>query len=104
MTIVCVPQLVDVAATPLKVTVLVPCVVPNSKPLTVTLVPTEAADGEIPEMVTPVVKTTPLLACPSTVTITGPVVAPDGTGTTMLVLPQDVGLAEMPLNITVLVP
>ena len=78
--------------------------VPNSKPLIVTVVPTAAADGETPEMLTPVVKTTPLLAIPFTVTITGPVVAPDGTGTAILVALQDVGVAETPLNVTVLVP
>jgi hypothetical protein len=55
-------------------------------------------------MVTPVVKTAPLLGCPPTVTITGPVVAPDGTGTTILEALQDVGVAETPLNVIVLVP
>jgi hypothetical protein len=58
----------------------------------------------MPDIVTPVVKTTPLLACPPTVTITGPVVAPDGTGATMLEPLHDVGAAETPLNVTVLVP
>lgn len=66
--------------------------------------PTGAADGEMLEMVTPVVKTTPLLGCPPTVTITGPVVAPDGTGTTMLEPLQDVVVGETPLNVIVLVP
>ena len=77
---------------------------PNSKPLIVTVVPTGAAEGETPEIATPVVKTTPLLAWPATVTITGPVVAPEGAGTTILLLLQDVGVAETPLNVTVLVP
>lgn len=103
VTIVCVPQLVGVALTPLNVAVLVPCGFPNNKPLIVTVPPTGAADGEIPEMMTPVVKATPLLARPPTVTITGPVVAPDGTGATMLEAPHDVGVAETPLNVTVLV-
>src|SRR5947209_4315944 len=99
---VCVPQLVGAAVTPLNVAVLAPCVVPNSEPLIVTVPPTGAADGETPEMVTLVVKTTPLLASPPTVTTTGPLVTPDGAGTTMVALLQLVGVANTPLNPTVL--
>src|SRR5437773_5937660 len=98
------PQLVGVALTPLNVAVLVPCGYPNNKPLIVTVAPTGATGGETALIVTPMVKTTPLLAFPFAVTTTGPVVAPEGTGTTMLVALQDVGLAATPLKVTVLGP
>jgi len=100
-------QLVDVAAVPLKVTVLVPCVAPKFAPLIVTGLPTNPDVGF--RLVTlgagaVTVKLTPLLATPPTVTTTFPVVAPAGTGTAMLVALQLVGVAAMPLNFTVLVP
>jgi len=44
------PQVVGVAVTPLKVIVLVPCDVPNKKPLITTLVPTGPNAGESPEI------------------------------------------------------
>jgi hypothetical protein len=47
---VSIPQLVGVAVTPLKVTVLVPCDVPNKKPLIATLVPTGPNAGESAEI------------------------------------------------------
>jgi hypothetical protein len=43
-------QLVGVAATPLNVTVLEPCVAPNPVPVIATLVPTVAAEGEMLEI------------------------------------------------------
>ena len=99
-------QVVTVAVCPLKVTVLVPCVVePKLVPVIVTPVPTGAevrlrlvmAGGGT-------VKLTPLDATPLTVTTTTPVVAPFGTGTTIEVALQVVGAAVFPLNVTVLVP
>jgi len=46
-TIVLALQLLGAALTPLKVMVLVPCVLPKLEPLTVTLVPVVPADGEM---------------------------------------------------------
>jgi hypothetical protein len=97
-------QLVGVAATPLNVTVLVPCVAPNVVPVIVTDVPTGPEVGDRPVIFGATVKFTPLLAAPATVTTTFPVVAPPGTGTTMLVALQLAGVALVPLNVTVLVP
>jgi hypothetical protein len=100
-------QLVGVAAIPLNVLVLVPCVEPKFAPAIVTALPTGpdvgvrlvmlGADGVT-------VKVMPLLARPPTVTTTVPVVAAPGTGTLMLVVLQFVGVAAVPLNLTVLVP
>src|SRR6266478_5004880 len=100
-------QLVAVAAVPLKVIVLVPCVVPKFAPAIVTDVPTTPDVGF--RLVTlggdeVTLKFIPLLATPPTVTTTFPVEAPLGTGTTMLVALQLVGVAAIPLNFTVLVP
>jgi len=100
-------QLVGVAAVPLSVTVLVPCVAPKLAPLIVTDIPTTPEVGFRlvtlgPGTVT--VKLTPLLVTPPTVTTTLPVVAPFGTGATMLVALQLVGVATIPLKVTVLVP
>jgi hypothetical protein len=101
-------QLVGVAAVPLKLTALVPCVLPKLVPLIVTGVPTGPEVGDRPVMagigLVVTAKLTPLLARPPTVTITLPVVAPAGTGATMLVPLQLVGIATVPLKLTVLVP
>src|SRR6266446_2567325 len=100
-------QPVGVPAVPLKVTVLVPCVVPKFAPAIVTDVPTTPdvgfrlvmlGGGEV------TVKFIPLLATPPTVTTTLPVVAPAGTAATMLVVLQLAGVAATPLNFTVPVP
>jgi hypothetical protein len=100
-------QLVGVAFTPAKVTVLVPCVVPKFAPVIVTAVPITPELGfKFVMFGGPVVtvKAEPLLACPLTVTATLPVTAPAGTGATMLVALQLVGVAFTPAKVTVLVP
>jgi hypothetical protein len=97
-------QLVGVAAVPLNVTVLAPCVAPKFVPVIVIAVPTGPDVGERFVMLGDTVNVGPLLAWPLTVTMAGPVVAPAGTGTTMLVALQLVGVASVPLNLTVLVP
>ena len=101
-------QLVGLAAVPLNVTVLVPCVDPKFVPLIDYRRPhrarcrAQAADAGPAEVT---VKLIPLLATPPTVTTTLPVVAPARhRGTEMLVALQLVGLAAVPLNVTVLVP
>src|SRR5580765_5442378 len=97
---------VGVAAVPLNVTALVPCVAAKFVPATVTTVPTGplAGDRLVSVGATVTVYGSALLAKALTVTITLPVVAPAGTGTTMLVADHDVGVASVPLNVTVLVP
>jgi hypothetical protein len=95
---------VGVAAVPLNVTVLAPCVAPKSVPAIVMAAPIAAAAGERLVMFGGTVKPAPLLACPPTVTTTLPLDAPAGTGTVMLVAPHAVGVAVVPLNRTVLVP
>jgi len=97
-------QLVGVPAVPLKVTVLVPCVLPKFVPVIVTDVPTAPDVGDRLLMTGVTVKLTPLLATPFAVTTTFPVLAPLGTGTTMLVALQLVGVPAVPLKVTVLVP
>src|SRR5439155_489985 len=99
-------QVAGVAATPLKVTVLVPFVAPNPVPAIVTDVATGPLVGVRLVIVggTVTVNALPLLASPPTVTTTLPVVAPAGTGTTMLVADQLVGVADEPLNVTLLAP
>ena len=98
-------QLVGVAVTPLKLTVLAPMLVPKLVPAIVTDWPTGPEVGERLVMLgTVTVKFTALLAVPPTVTTTFPVVAPLGTGTTMLVALQLVGFAATPLKLTVLAP
>ena len=100
-------QLVGVAATPLNVTVLVPCEAPRLAPEIVTGLPTGPEVGLRLLMLGGggvTVKLTPLLASPATVTTTAPLAAPAGAGTTMLVALQLVGVATTPLNVTVLVP
>src|SRR6266850_2215892 len=107
-------QLAGVPDVPLKVTVLVPCVVPKFVPAIVTDVPTAPDVGFKLVMfgadeVT--IKFTPLLMSSAEppplgalVTTTFPVAAPIGTGTTMLVALQLVGVPAVPLKVTVLVP
>jgi hypothetical protein len=97
-------QVVGVAGVPLKVTVLVPWVVPKLVPLIVTEVPTTAELGVTLVMPGSTVKLTPALATPLTLTTTLPVVAPFGTGTCIEVLLHAVGVAAVLLNTTVLVP
>ena len=99
-------QLLGDPLTPLKVTVLVPCVAPKFTPLIATVVPA-GPDAGFKALMTgsvPTVKVTPLLACPPTVTTTWPVVAPVGTVTVIEVSLQVVGGAAVPLKVTVLVP
>jgi len=77
-------QPVAVAAVPLNVTVLVPCVASKFVPAIVTDVPTGPELGDKPVMLGPVpgtVKLTLLLTVPLAVTTTLPLVAPVGTGT-----------------------
>jgi hypothetical protein len=99
-------QLVGVAAVPLNVTVLVPCVAPKFAPVIVTEVPTGPEVGLRVVILGPgevTVNATPLLANPPTVTTMLPVAAPFGTDTTMLESLQLVaGPAAIPLNVTVL--
>jgi hypothetical protein len=100
-------QLVTVAAVPLNLTVLVPCVAPKLEPVIVTVAPTNPDVGFKLVMLgagAETVKLTPLLATPPTVTTTFPVVAPVGTSTTILTAVQLVGVVAVPLNVTVLVP
>ena len=91
-------QLVGVAATPLKVIVLLACVVPKLAPLIVTGVPAtpEVGDRLIIIGVGITAKSSLLLAIPPTVTTTYPVVALLGTMATMLVSLQLVGVAVNP--------
>jgi hypothetical protein len=99
-------QLVDVAAVPLNVTVLVPWVAPKFAPVIVTGAPAAAEVGDRPLIlgVASTVKENPELASPFTVTTTLPVVASAGTEITIDVALQLVGVAAMPLKVTVLVP
>ena len=96
-----------VAAVPLNLTVLVPCVEPKFVPVIVTDVPTapEVGDRLVMLGVASTVKLTPLLAAPDTVTTTLPVVAPVGTVTTIdVALQLVIAVAVVVLNFTVLVP
>src|SRR5258708_5057794 len=101
-------QFVGVAAVPLNLTVLLPCVAPKFAPVIVTEAPANPDVGFRLAMLgagtAETVKFTPLLARPPTVTTTFPVVAPAGTSATMLVALQFVGVATVPLNLTVLLP
>src|SRR6516165_350156 len=99
-------QLVAVAATPLNVTVLVPCVAPKFAPVIVTWVPTAPELG-FRLVINASGKTTklnPLLEWPSAETTTLPVVAPEGTFAEMLVMLQPLVDATVPLKLTTLVP
>ena len=99
------PQLVGVPATPLNVTVLVPCVEPKPVPMIVTGIPGWPLFGLRLVMFGVTVNGTALLEKPPTVTITLPVPAVAlGTSTTMLMAPQLVADAGVPLKETVLVP
>jgi hypothetical protein len=93
-----------VAAVPLNVTVLEPCVLPKPVPAITTEVPKGPELGESVAMFGATVKTTPLLALPPTVTTTFPVVAPLGTGTVMLAVLHAVAVPGVPLKVTVLDP
>jgi hypothetical protein len=99
-------QPVGVDVTPLKVTVLLPCVAPKFVPVMFTEAPTWPDVGFSLVMVGAgmTVKATELLATAETVTTTGPVVAAAGTGTVMLVAVHAVGDAGVPLKVTVLAP
>src|SRR5438034_7203832 len=100
------PQLSGIAAVPLNVTVLAPCVVPKLLPLSVTAVPMPPCLGEPEAMVGPVITVNEvgLLSVPPTLTTTFPVVAPVGTGTMIDLSVQLVADATVPLNATVLLP
>ena len=98
-------QLLGVAAVPLNVTVLLPCVVPKFVPVMVIGVATAPDVGFTVVMFGATVNAAPLPALPETVTTTLPVVAAAGTLTVMLVAFQLVAVpADAPLNVTVLLP
>ena len=97
-------QLVGVAAVPLNVTVLLPCVEAKFDPVMVTEVPTGPEAGLKLEMAGVTVNKTRLLPIPLTITMTLPVVAPAGTGATMVVSLQLVGVAVDAPKVTALVP
>lgn len=97
-------QLVGVAAVPLNVTVLLPCVEAKLDPVIVTEVPTGPEVGFKLVMVGVTVNNTRLLPIPLTITMTLPVVAPAGTGATIVVSLQLVGAAVFGPKVTVLVP
>lgn len=97
-------QLVGVPATPLKVTVLVPCVEPKFVPKIVTGIPGGPLFGLRLLMFGVTVNVTALLAKAPTLTTTPPVVAPGGTRTTMLVALQLCADACVPLKVIVLGP
>jgi hypothetical protein len=88
-------QLDGIAAVPLNVSVLVPCVAPKFVPVIVIDVPTVPVVGLRVVMVGAgrTENAEPLLGRPPTVTTTLPVVAPLGTGTVMLVALHAVGVA-----------
>lgn len=90
-------------ATPLNVTVLVPCRVPKPVPVMRTSVSTGPDVGVSPPICR-IVKFIELLPPLAVLTITGPLATFIGTGTTMLVSLQLVGVAEKPLKVTVPVP
>jgi len=99
------PQLVGVAAVPLKFTVLVPWVDPKFVPIIVTGTPIlpEIGDRLVIAGVGNTVKLEPLLANPLTVTTTLPEVPLAGTDATIEVGLQLDAAAPVPLNVTVLV-
>jgi hypothetical protein len=99
-------QVVGVAMMPLKVTELLPWLVPKLLPLIVTVVPTGPKLGDKLVMLGAelTVKVTALLATPPTVTITGPVVAAAGTGMTICDAAQFCATPAVPLKVTLLEP
>ncbi len=99
-------QLVAVADTPLKVTVLEACVAPKFTPETTTDVPTgpEVGDKELIIGAVSTVKDSAFEPTPETVTITFPVEVPAGTGATICESLQLEGLAGTLLKVMVLVP
>jgi hypothetical protein len=92
-----------VAAVPLNLIVLVPCVEPKFEPVTVTEVPTapDVGEGEVMLGAATTVNGLPALVTPATVTVTFPVVAPVGTVVVMLVVVAAVTVAVVVLNLTV---
>src|SRR5436190_926439 len=88
-------QLVGVAVVPLKLTVLVPCVLPKLVPVMVTDAPTapDVGDRLVIVGLGTTVNAEPLLSTPEAWTTTLPVVAPAGTGATIEVALQLVGVA-----------
>jgi hypothetical protein len=97
-------QFDGVAAVPLNVTVLGPCVAPKFTPDIVTTSATAPDVGERLLILGATVNVTPLLANPPTVNTTGPVVAGAGTVTVTLLVLQAVGDAVTPLKVTELAP
>src|SRR5882762_1462350 len=99
-------QLVTVAAVPLKLTVLDPCVEPKFVPVIVTAAPTApvVTDRLVMFGAGTTVKLDPLLFTPLANTTTFPVVAPLGTVVARLVALQVVTVAAVPLKLTVLDP
>jgi hypothetical protein len=99
-------QLLGVANTPLKVTVLEPWAAPKFTPEMVTEVPTgpDVGDKELTMGAVSTVKGNALDIRPETVTMTLPVEVPLGTGTMIRVSLQELGLASTPLKVIVLVP
>jgi hypothetical protein len=92
-----------VAAVPLNLIVLVPCVEPKFEPVTVTEVPTapDVGEGAVMLGAATTVNALPALVTPATVTVTLPVVAPVGTVVVMLVVVAAVTVAVVVLNLTV---
>jgi hypothetical protein len=105
-TIFALAQLVGVPAVPLKLTVLVPCVVPKFVPVIVITALTAPDKGErfVIFGTGRTVKVTLLLDTPLAFTTTFPVVAPLGTGTTILVSLQVVGVPNLLPNLTAPLP
>lgn len=99
-------QLVGVATTPLKLTVLVPWEPPKLDPVIVTGVATPPEVGDRLVMLGGgnTVKLTPLLVWLFTVTAMFPVAAPFGTKVSILVSLQLEGAARVPSKLIVLVP
>jgi hypothetical protein len=98
------PQLDAPADTPLNVTALLPCELPNPEPVIVTEVPAIPDAVERLVMLGCTANAMPLLAPPFTVTTTFPVVAAAGTVVVIEVDFQLAGVAATPLNVTVLLP
>jgi hypothetical protein len=95
-------QLVGLAAVPLNVIVLLPCVDPKLVPVIVTNVPAvpDVGDKLVMPGVCDTVNNTPLLDVPFTVTTTFPDVASVGTVATIDVALQLVTVAVVPLKVT----